>query len=185
DRKRVQTHHSSLARWPYCACATQAWPVQKWTIRREKTSELIKTSKVSRGLAICFPRALAICCEDEFESLLQTRVNAMALESFAAMVETLRRLSLLEPARLEEISTWSSVTYSQPYSLSRELVRRGWLSVYQVNQLHQGNGRDLCIGRHRILDRLGEGGAGHVYKAWDTHLNCVVALKVVHEDLQS
>jgi hypothetical protein len=38
------------------------------------------------------------------------------------------------------------------------LVRRGWLTPYQVNQLSRGRGDELLLGSYVLMERLGQGG---------------------------
>ena len=49
--------------------------------------------------------------------------------------------------------------------LARRSVRRGWLTEYQAYQVLKGRGKELVLGPFRLLDRLGEGGMGQVFKA--------------------
>src|SRR6185295_10149681 len=70
-------------------------------------------------------------------------------------------------------------------ALAKELMQRGWLTVYQVNQLFQGNARDLVLGPYRILDLLSEGGVSQVFRAWHGGKKTTVALKVVRKEFIS
>jgi len=64
-------------------------------------------------------------------------------------------------------------------SLARELVRARRLTEYQAGALLQGKSRGLAIGNYLILDKIGKGGMGMVFKAQHRRLKRVVALKVL------
>jgi serine/threonine protein kinase len=106
----------------------------------------------------------------------------MTIQSANLLVGTLTNLRLLRPPQLEELNR-SLAEVSDPRSLAKELIQRGWLTPYQVNQLFQGRGPDLTLTPYIILDRLGEGGAGQVFKARHAALQRVVALKLIRHEL--
>jgi len=103
--------------------------------------------------------------------------------SRTSLIDACARLKLLSPAQLHELARGGLSAVADSRSLARELVRRGWLGAYQVNRLLQGRAEDLRIGQYLLLVRLGEGGAGQVFKACHLNLNRVVALKVIRQDL--
>jgi serine/threonine protein kinase len=70
-------------------------------------------------------------------------------------------------------------------ALAAELLKLGWLSPYQVNQLLQGKGQELQLGSYLLLERLGEGGAGQVFKARHQMMNRLIALKLIRKELLS
>jgi serine/threonine-protein kinase len=61
----------------------------------------------------------------------------------------------------------------------RELLAAGLLTRYQAGQVLAGKAGRLRLGPCRILDRLGVGGMGQVYKAEHILMHRVVALKIV------
>src|SRR5688500_1332415 len=105
----------------------------------------------------------------------------MAIDTSAALVEVLRKHRLLEPAALEECAKLQA-KHPDPKALARELVTRKRLTPYQINQIFQGRGQELLFGSYILLERLGEGGMGQVFKARNWKMDRTVALKVIRKD---
>src|SRR5262245_2658130 len=106
----------------------------------------------------------------------------MAAGRVAAFIEDLRQLQLVEPASLDEIGRLPQAQSDDPTPLARELVQRRLLTSFQVNALARGNGKELAVGVYRLVDRIGEGGMGQVYKAYHATMGRVVALKVIKKE---
>jgi serine/threonine protein kinase len=109
----------------------------------------------------------------------------MPFDSVAGLIEELRKTKLLKTSQVDEAVRMLQPRFPSALGLAKELVRRGWLTVYQVNQLFQANGQQLVLGQYQILDHLGKGGVSQVFKAWHTERDCLVALKVIHPHLLS
>jgi serine/threonine-protein kinase len=88
----------------------------------------------------------------------------MPVDSVVSLDATLRQYRLLEAGQLDELPALQT-RFTDPKSLARELLLRGWLTAYQANQLLQDRGQDLVLGAYVLLERLGEGGIGQVFKA--------------------
>src|SRR5262249_17461492 len=106
------------------------------------------------------------------------------LASCSESLVTLRRYQLIGPAQLSELMAAElQGRLPDARALGKELLRRGWLTAYQVNRLLQGRSDELVLGPYLLMERLGEGGAGQVFKAWHRRMKRVVALKVIRRQL--
>jgi WD40 repeat protein/serine/threonine protein kinase len=102
--------------------------------------------------------------------------------STAAFIELLRRHRLLTDAQFQEIGS-DLRRATEARVIARGLLERGWLTAYQVNQLFLGNGEGLLLGTYLLMERLGEGGTGQVFKARDVQHHRPFALKVIRREL--
>src|SRR5262249_21656561 len=68
---------------------------------------------------------------------------------------------------------------SDTESLVEASVGQGLLTEYQVARLLAGQTFGLVLGNYRMVERLGAGGMGVVYKAEHVHMKRVVAIKVL------
>jgi DNA-binding NtrC family response regulator len=97
----------------------------------------------------------------------------------AGLIEEARRSGVLEPEQQDELDRQLSARFPEPRELTDELLRRGWLTAWQLTQLAEGRDRPLVLGQYVLLDVLGQGGMGEVFKARQRRLKRVVALKVI------
>jgi serine/threonine-protein kinase len=96
----------------------------------------------------------------------------------AELAEFLTKNQLLSHTQLEAVAREADHFVSAA-QMSDELVARGWLTKFQQSHLLSGQGDKLILGPYRLVDSLGEGGMGLVYKGWHPRLDRYVALKLI------
>ena len=104
----------------------------------------------------------------------------MPINTIPALVEALCACPLLDDQRRRELHEDLAARHTNIPDLLRELEQRGWLTVYQLKQILLGLGAGLVLGQYEILDLLGEGGMGQVFKARHRRLDRIDALKRIH-----
>lgn len=68
---------------------------------------------------------------------------------------------------------------------ANRLIDEGRLTAYQTQTVLGGKGKTLTLGSYLLLDKLGQGGMGVVYRALHRRMNRVVALKVLSPRLNT
>ena len=63
--------------------------------------------------------------------------------------------------------------------LARELVRKKKLTKFQAEEVYRGKGKSLVLGNYVLLEKIGAGGMGQVFKAEHRRMNRIVAIKLL------
>src|SRR5262245_43752000 len=85
--------------------------------------------------------------------------------------------SFLNEAQAQELQR-----IGDPEELTRELTERGWLTRYQAHQILLDKADSLILGPYRLMEVIGEGAMGQVFKAYSTRLERLVAVKMIHKE---
>lgn len=106
----------------------------------------------------------------------------MPMMSPAELLDWLGQNQFLTPQQTNEMRLLLA-SFPESHALAKELIRRDWLTPYQVNQILQGRHDQLILGNYRLRERIGEGAMGQVFKAWNPRTLRVVAVKTILKEL--
>jgi serine/threonine protein kinase len=91
----------------------------------------------------------------------------------------LRASTLLSADDFDQATKVAADPASDGHALAKWLVTSGLLTAFQLDSICTRNFAALRVGNYEVLDRLGAGGMGTVFKARHRRMKRVVALKVL------
>src|SRR5260221_13986391 len=102
----------------------------------------------------------------------------MRLASVQEFLQVLQQCGVLSSEQMREVSSWPE---DDPKSLAARLIKEGRLTKWQALQALAGKREktDYYLGKYKLLDLIGLGGMGAVYKAVQPGIGRPGALKVM------
>ena len=102
----------------------------------------------------------------------------LVLEQFVRNLRESRLIPVEEVASLQK-ALQASKTPHTVEDVAKLLIQSGKLTAYQAATISQGRPQSLILGEYILLDILGKGGMGVVYRARHRLMDRVVALKML------
>jgi serine/threonine protein kinase len=103
--------------------------------------------------------------------------------SVRAFLAALRSAELFAPMQLARVAAAVPPDASTPADAARALVAAGFLTQFQAERLLAGKTDGYHLGPYVILEQVGRGTVGRVFKARHRTMNRLVAVKVVAAEL--
>jgi serine/threonine-protein kinase len=113
--------------------------------------------------------------------VLAVKTTPIATCGMPVFLDVLGKSGLLEPTLLGATIEYAA-RIRHPEELAAWLVNLGWLTAYQARQVLIGQAGELTLGDYHLLEPLGKGGMGCVFKARHVLMNRVVAIKRIRPD---
>lgn len=107
-------------------------------------------------------------------------VSVVTAEQFYEQLQNSRLLTAEQLADLHDEVL--SKKHDAANRLADELLNRGLITLWQAKQMLSGR-HAFFVGKYKLLERLGAGGMGTVFKAYHPMTDRVVALKLVNKAL--
>ena len=108
----------------------------------------------------------------------------MAISTAQEFLKFLEKSRLLTAEQLAAARQQSEQAGGNPRPLIDALLERRQLTRWQVNQLLAGQS-NFFLGKYKLLDRIGAGGMGTVFKAEHVNMGRMVALKLISAELMN
>ena len=101
------------------------------------------------------------------------------------LLPVIRNSGVLNDRQLSEIKSkiLSGAYPNDSKALAERLIREKILTDYQAKRFLSNKSHGLVVGRYAILDRLGSGSMGRVYKAHHLMMDRIVALKIIAPEI--
>src|SRR5688572_5908568 len=116
-------------------------------------------------------------------SLLVGIYSRLAMIATKEFLELVVASHLLTKEQLTQLQ--AEFTASKPKTAAdaaKALLRHGWVTRWHVEQMLGGR-KDFFLGKYKLVDQIGKGGMGAVFKAVHTVMQRQVALKVMARSL--
>src|SRR5262245_34199176 len=108
----------------------------------------------------------------------------MTSSTAKGFIAQLKNTPLLEPVQQQELDQLGQ-SIPGVKELATELVKRGWITAFQANQVNRGKAAELVLGSCHVLQPLGKNANCQVFKAyhrvWKRHL-AVKTIRPEHRD---
>ena len=99
----------------------------------------------------------------------------VALETFLSQLSS----SGIVPEEKLKVVVSKKASFADGEALARDMIKSRLLTKYQAEQILGGKGKSLTMGKYQILEKIGAGGMGQVYKAFHSGTERIVAIKVI------
>ncbi len=97
--------------------------------------------------------------------------------SFNVFMEALKASGLIDKDEIYQAMLSIKTRDTQEFAL--ELVNQNKLTLYQAGLLARGKSKGLVLGNYEVLEKVGQGGMGLVFKARHRRMGRIVALKIL------